>query len=785
MTQLPRRATPRLRRSTVLVLGLTTLFTACVDDDDPVSQQRTGTVAVFNPSEGAIPVPSDLLFSGSLDGTFNVPVELDPNTGAPLDPLSPIISLNTVDGASTLAPILMNFSRPVDPATVVAGGSVRLFEVTTFVDPVTAPIGGPVTGITTELTPADFSVSVLTEFAGAGIQIQPLSPLTPSRINPGTGALENSVYMVVLTSAIQDVEGFAVERDATYFLAAQTAPFDPATTDADLVALQGLVGAQLLAYANAGNDPNEVVSSFTFTTQSIGAGLGSVISIANGNEAAVIAATCAALGTCGADTDPDPLSATTMSIAPLAVSIGTVPDLVGPNPLAPAYEGSADIWVASFQAPYYLTAAANTEFAAATPDPSPNFSTWSTRYVAPGEIALDPADRDNNVTRFNPLPKATGSEIMPALVSVPSTVAAGDNLPVVIFAPGVYQTRLNMLYIADVMASNGFAVVCIDLPLHGFGQTGDVGQTSGALLNGANLFVGYNQASGGPRERTFGMDQYAFDPLTGLPFPGQDTVPDPSGQNFINLLSLAVTRDNLQQAVADFSNLRTAIADLALPAPIGDVFDETNVHFVGHSLGAILGMPFVTLDNARLTASTLAMGGGAVPYLLESSVAYGPLIQASLAAAGAAAGTPEYWQFLQTGQALVDTADAMNYVAPFLATGASPIFAMEVVGGGPLGGLPDGTVPNQATANPLGGTEPFITALGLTGVSATNAGLGFPGAAVRYIEGSHSTVLAPNVGGISPQASNDAAFPEMQSNLGTYHNSGGTTITIGDPTVVQ
>ena len=154
-------------------------------------------------------------------------------------------------------------------------------------------------------------------------------------------------------------------------------------------------------------------------------------------------------------------------------------------------------------------------------------------------------------------------------------------------------------------------------------------------------------------------------------------------------------------------------------------------------------------------------------------------------AAGAAAGTPEYWQFLQTGQALVDTADAMNYVAPFLATGASPIFAMEVVGGGPLGGLPDGTVPNQATANPLGGTEPFITALGLTGVSATNAGLGFPGAAVRYIEGSHSSVLAPNVGGISPQASNDAAFPEMQSNLGTYHNSGGTTITIGDPTVVQ
>ena len=774
-------ASARLKRSTVLILGLTSLVAGCVDDDDPVSKQRTGTVAVFNPSEGAIPVPNDLLFSGTLDGTVNAPV------ADPANLSDPVISLNTVDGASTIAPILMNFSRPIDGATVVAGDSVRMFQVSTFVDPEAAPIGGPVTGITAELTPAQFSVSLVTEFGNQAIQIQPLSPLTPSRVNPITGALENAVYMVVLTDTIQDTDGFAIERDATYFLAAQADPFDPATTDPSLVALQGLVGAQLFAYANAGNDPNAVVSSFTFTTQSVGSGLGSVVQIANGNEAAVIANTCAALGTCGADTDPDPLSATTMSVAPLATSIGSVPDLVGPNPLAPAYEGAADIWVASFQAPYYLTAAANSEFAAATPDPAPVFSTWRTRYAAPGEVALDPLARDNNVTRFNPLPKATGSEIMPVLLSVPNTVMAGDNLPIVIFAPGVYQTRMNMLFIADVMASNGFAVVCIDLPLHGFGQTGDVGQTSGLMLNGANLFVGYDDdtTNQGPRERTFGMDQYAFDPLTGLPFPGQDMVPDPSGQNFINLLSLAVTRDNLRQAVADFANLRTALADLDLPG-VGDVFDETNVHFVGHSLGGILGMPYVTLDNGRLSASTIAMGGGAIPYLLESSVAYGPLIQASLAAAGAAAGTPEYWQYLQTAQTLVDTADAMNYVAPFLANGVSPIFAMEVVGGGALGGLPDGTVPNQALANPLGGTEPFISSLGLASVSTTTAGIAFPGAAVRYVEGSHSTVLAPNVpGSLSPPASNDAAFPEMQSNLGTFHNSGGTTITIGDETLVQ
>jgi len=742
MTHPTRSASSTLGRSTVLLLGLTTLITGCVDVDDP----RSATVAVYNPTAGAIPVPNDLLFSGSLDGTTNIPV------ADPSDITNPILSLNTVDGGSTIAPILMTFSRAIDQSTLVAGSSVRMFEVSTFVDPVTAPVGGPVTGINNELTGADFSVAVVSEFGNAAIQIQPLAPLTPSRVNPATGALENSVYMVVLTDALQ---------------------------------LQGLVNPQLVAYtATTGNDRAEVVSSFTFTTQSVGAGLGSVIAIANGQEAAIIAGTCAALQTCGGDTAPNAFSTPTASIAPLAPSIGSVPALIGPNPLAPAYEGTADIYVASFQSPYYLTAATNTTFDAVTVDPAPVFNTWETRYAAPGEAALPAADRANNVTRFNPLPNATKAEIMPMLVSVPGTVAAGDSLPVVIFAPGVYQTRMNMLFVADVLADSGFAVVCIDLPLHGFGPNSTAGQTSGVMANGANLFVGYNEASGGARERTFGMDQYAFDPATGLPFPGQDGIPDPSGQSFVNLLSLAVTRDNIQQAVADFANLRVALADLALPAPIGDVFDETRVHFVGHSLGAIIGMPYVALDNAGLTASTLAMGGGAVPYLLESSQAYGPIIQGSLAASGAAPGTPEYYQYLQTAQTLIDTTDAMNYVAPFLASGVSPIFGMEVVGSGALGGLADGTVPNQALNNPIGGTEPFLSALGLTAVSSTNLAITFPGAAVRYTEGSHSSVLFP-VGGISPQASNDAAFPEMQDNLRTFHLSDGAQIVITDGNVVQ
>ncbi len=780
MTHPIRSASSKLRRSTVLLLGLTTLITGCVDVDDPRSQ----TVATYNPSGGAIPIPNDLLFSGSVDGTINIAPALDEN-GNPLPVPEPLLSLSSVDGASTVAPILMNFSRAISGTSLVPGGSVRLFEVSTFVDPVTAPIGGPVTGVTNELTGADFTVAVLPEFGNAAIQIQPLAPLTASRVNPATGALENSVYMVVLTDAILDADGVSVTRDVTYALAAQPTPFDPATTDPSLVSLQGLVGAQLLAYANAGNDPALAVCSFTFTTESVGAGLGSVIAIANGQEAAVIAGTCAALGTCGVDTNPSPFSTPVVNVAPLAPVIGTVADLTGPN----LTSGNADIYVGSFESPYYLTAAANATFAAVTLDQAPLITPWATRYAAPGEFALAPADRDNNVTRFNPLPVATDAEIMPVLLSVPGAAVGAPpagGWPIVIFAHGVFQSRLNMLFVADAFADKGFAVICIDLPLHGvnadaFGSTlpdGSTNTNGGLLANGANIFVGFNDQSGGPRERAFGMD--FLNNATGAP--GPDGIADTSGAHYVNLANLAVTRDNLQQSVADFANLRAALGGLSVANAGGDVFDETKVHFVGHSLGAIVGMPYITLDDANLTASTLAMGGGAVPYLLESSIAFGPTIQAGLTANGVPPGSPLYYQFLQTAQTVIDTTDAINYVG-LGATG--PLFAMEVIGGGPLGGFTDLVVPNLAAGNPLGGTEPFIQQAGLASVSVTTTVPGGQRAAVRYIEGSHSSVLTPVINGQSPAASNAAAYPEMQEALTEFHATEGATVTVTDPALVQ
>ncbi|MFN2335288.1 MAG: hypothetical protein ABR550_12805, partial [Wenzhouxiangellaceae bacterium] len=79
--------------------------------------------ANFDPAGGVLPFPNNLLLSGSGDLTLNIPVA-DPD-----DISDPQVALNALDGFSTVSPWTFTFSDPVDPATIVPGSSVRLFEV--------------------------------------------------------------------------------------------------------------------------------------------------------------------------------------------------------------------------------------------------------------------------------------------------------------------------------------------------------------------------------------------------------------------------------------------------------------------------------------------------------------------------------------------------------------------------------------------------------------------------------------------------------------------------------
>ena len=283
MTHTPSSRAGRRAHRTVFGALFIGLVAGC-SDDDPKSELRTPTVATFAPSASSIPVPNDLLFSGTLDGTLNVPVA-DPTNAA-----DPAVAIGTVDGWSTVAPIVVEFSRDIDPATVIGGSTVRLFEVTTFAD-ATLPVGGPVISADNELSAGvDYSVEIASEYTeGSAIRIQPLVPLTPS----GTTPAENSVYMVVVTNGVLDEDGLPIQRDTEYVFAAVPQLGQNPPPPAQLAQLNGLINSQLNAYTTLTGDPREdVVVSFTFTTQSVGAALDTIFAVANGGEQVVIDTLC-------------------------------------------------------------------------------------------------------------------------------------------------------------------------------------------------------------------------------------------------------------------------------------------------------------------------------------------------------------------------------------------------------------------------------------------------------------------------------------------------------------
>lgn len=740
-----RAHTAKLSRG--LLIGLSLLAVSCADDDDPSSNVRVPTVARFAPSDSKIPIPNDLLYSGSLDGTLNLPVA-DPAVLS-----DPFIALNSLDGWSSTAAGAIGFTRNLDPTTVIHGDTVRMFEVT--VSTAAGPVGGPVTAIDRELVAGTEFVAVVSN--GNNIAVQPLQPLTPST------AAQASVYMVVVTNGVRDTDGARVSKDKEYIFASEETPFPPATTPPMLLQLQALINAQLNNFDLEPNaDRDNVVVSYTFTVQSVGASLGTVLAIAQGAEGGVITGLCAQLGTCGGDIATNPFSGASITVNALGTSIGTASELAG------GAAGIADIYVGVFEAPYYLTEADNTTtlFDGLTTDPTPLNASWASRYQTTA------VSTDNVLSRLNPLPMATGAQRMPMLISVPAGAAPGGGFPVVIFQHGIGSNRTALLGIAESLAADGLAAIAIDLPLHG------VDVNTGLLGGGVSIFSGYRQVTmGNPAsvwERTFGMD--VVTEVTGQgPAPGPDTVADSSGVHFINLQNLAVSRDNIRQAVSDLFNLKESLADLTVGGL--DVFNEGEVHFIGHSLGAIVGTPFLALQPG-MTAATLGMPGASIPYLLNGSTIFGPAIQAGLGAAGLVPGSAEYNQFLAAAQTTIDTTDPANHAATLGASNL-PLLLLEIIGGGPLGGAADLVVPNSVTGAPFAGTEPLISLLGLPAISDDTANAGGIQGAVRFLEGTHGSLVAP--GGTPGE---NAAYAEIQAMIRSFHVSDGQNLEVGDTTLI-
>jgi len=678
-------------------------------DGQPTTQVME---AVFNPSDGELPFPSNLLLSGSTDLTLNVPVD------DPTDFSDPTVALSSLDGFSTVTPWTFSLSQEIDPDSVIPGSTVRFFEVE-FVFGTIA-----VAGINRELVPGVDYVAVVasTDPTGRTVAIVPLKPLQ-----------EMTGYMAVVTNGILDTAGTATTPSQTYFLSKRTAPLitssgistEPLLDDATAQALEPLrqlTNAQEAAAASVGMDRANIVLSFTATTQSITPVL-SVLRSQAAPTSSVVAQACVAPGVC-------------LSTA----------DVLPPG----ASPGIADIFMGVMEVPYFLgvpsaeaPTAPLTEFWRAAPG----------AYIPPFDgLGLDPTS--TNVTVANPIPVETARVMVPVLMTVPNPASGharpDSGWPVVIFQHGITGDRSNMLAIADTMASIGFAVIAIDQPLHGVTDV-----TS-------PLYIGNTPFAGAGMERTFDLDLQ--DNATGAP--GPDGAIDSSGAWFINLASLLTSRDNLRQAQADLSILALNVPGMDIDGDgLGD-FDGSNVNFVGISLGSIVGIPFLAVEPT-VANGVLSVPGGGIANMLNGSQTFGPVIRQGLAGAGVEPGSPDFFQFLLVAQAALDSADPINWGATTVLN--NTVLLQQVAG--------DTVIPNAVAGAPLSGTEPLIAVMGLDPITgSTQDPLGIRGA-VRLIQGTHGSLLDPS--------SAPVVTAEMQGQAASMVASGGATVIIGNPSLIQ
>lgn len=708
-------------------------------------------VALFEPApvEGTptLPYPNDLLFAGSSDPSLNIP---NPGGANPL-----VAAANLTDGFSTTAPLFTDLSGAVDFQTAAQG--ILVIDSSTG----EALVSGEDIRIT------DYPPTLAASGDGRmRVQIKPLKPLKPA-----------TRYLVVITDQLRNLDGRAAEPSDQFRVVRRATPvseqddavamaLDPAQqavleqvrSQQVRPAVEAVLGAVPML------DENQIVLAWTFTTQNIAATLGRIDA--------------------GADVRAAPEHPQPLTI--LAAPSGQDTSAIGAPPVA-------DIFVGAVGLPYYLQAPADagdavirqTFFAADATQPDTRTDTEGQPLVqflgqvpcaafALGSTLPDgqTAQPSTSTTACFPVPVERSVQRVPLLVTVPNAASGqtrpASGWPVVIFQHGITRNRTDALPVAPALAAAGFVVVAIDLPLHGI--VAQACEPTDALCLGQQAIRGANTLSGAT-ERTFDID------LDG------DGLAEDSGAYFTELTSLATARDNLRQGVADVLHLSRLVTRLDLDGDSAADIDADRIHFVGHSLGGIVGTTALGVTE-QFGASSIVASGGGIARLLDGSRSFGPVIAEQLSTlAGIEEGTDDYESFLRFAQHLVDDADPINYAAA--ASANRPLHFIEVIG--------DLVVPNTVvrsagnetqdravTAGPLSGSTPLIGQLGLQLLDPVTPPLAAPDApltgaalkvAVRFAIGDHGSVLDPT--------NFPAVTQEMQRQSANFLASQGTCLPLG------
>lgn len=750
---------------------------------------------VYDPANGVLSPPNDLLLQGTTDGTLFMPGEKNA-AGAHLDApnyADPSTALGALDGWSTQNPftIALNFTSGVtlDAASVQQAGAVYLVE-TLMGDPASpdadcraVPRGAACKAVGS-LT---FGVDYVTRASGNSIAVIPLKPLKPA-----------TTYILVFTSALKDSEGRSVAPSSTYELVKQDITTKPLGTAAQL-ALQGVINSFENAVSAESINKADIIYTAAITTQSTAPVFATIKQLMapsplnNNTPPSVLLTNTGAVvsdvlfpGQTVADSLADPRFI--FKLAKLYTGTINLPYYLGAatadSPTAPL----STRWTARCDSGAIiasLTDAQKTALEAGITDPAQAGNDAFCKAASSGALRDFGLDKQRHLTKFNVIPKTNSTQTLAVQVTVPDEVrgaalglvkpAAG--WPVVILQHGITSKKEDMLAITGALSARGFATIAIDHPLHGSRGFG--------ALNASN---------------------------------GNATV-------YMNLSNLLVTRDNLRQSIADMLGLRLGMNFNNQPG----LLNTQDVQFLGHSLGAISGTSMVALANSttgnaqldalyKIQSATLAMPGGAVANFLLESASFGPTIKASVLLGAGGTTAAAYTEFATTNncgagqtapyaacfnsfvqalsatnptalaalnasfasfafaaQTVTDAGDPNNY-ASMLVASETPTYIIEVVGD-QAEQLPDQVIPNRSAAMPLAGTEPLAALLGASAVNNVAGTYPVAGTALsRFIAGGHSSILSP--------AASAAATAEMQGQSVSFFMGRGAGVVVTNGAVM-
>lgn len=759
-----------VKKTLALALAAAVLPGCGGDDKDgrQVVDPSTITVnakAIFQPSAGDsafLPFPNDLVFNGSVDFTLNIPGTANEGSAAtPAAPFlaDPLTAINTLDGFSTTANMVVRFSGAVDSDSL--RGNLRIFKVNGGTGgknpiPVSYTPYGVVTPLADELQyGVDFIAYVSDSAPTTGI-ITPLKPLE-----------ENATYLVMVTNGVLTTSGEPISADTEFASNRDNPPYW--TTD----------GATECDYTNV---PTSLATCGTFNAAvyqaAVDAGLFTAAEAlqsleplrqaVNNQVDAALAADGALGGSLTSDDVVLAYSVTTQTITTPMEAAFTQADASGAflnvvDTGVDSLQGAADVYSGVLAiAPQFVDPA------------TPNSSVWQNS----GEnlSALNGFDPDE-VTTLN----------LPVLITVPNQTvidatcdAPADSpiLPIAIYQHGITTNRATLLALADGLASACTIGVAIDLPKHGIPNGFTLGGTDlSALSQGSNeRLVQASSAAGA--ECISGGTPIEYDD-------GGPAFHCPAGDGFINLANLANSRDTLRQASVDLRSLYTALAngdlDSTALTTVDVGSDPTNVNFIGMSLGGVAAAAFVA-HSTELNTAAFNVTSGMISKLVDGSASFEPVITAGLYdSGGISKPSADYEAFLIAAQTMVDGADPINFasiIADNITNDDYDVLSQEVIGSqaSTAGadcvidgvGCPDQTVPNNFFGSAFGaswglvagtsqtsflpGQNFFSTPVALAGTDPLSQGTGFVALASAVAAGAIDVPTAQGLGPLGADA---------------------------------